>query len=98
MKKISICLALGALLFALSVSAAEAQQPGKIYRIGFLDPSNASSSAVRLKTFWEEIFRLGWIEGKNFTVESRFAEEKTNHLPELAAEADRPGDSPVGAV
>jgi putative tryptophan/tyrosine transport system substrate-binding protein len=89
MKKISICLALGALLFALSVSAAEAQQPGKIYRIGFLDPSNASSSAVRLKTFWEEIFRLGWIEGKNFTVESRFAEEKTNHLPELAAELIR---------
>jgi hypothetical protein len=58
MKKISICLALSALLFALSVSAAEAQQPGKIYRIGFLDPSNASSSAVRLKAFWEEISGL----------------------------------------
>jgi putative ABC transport system substrate-binding protein len=68
---------------------AHAQQPGKMFRIGFLDPSDASSSAVRLKAFWEEIRRLGWVEGKNMSVEYRFAEEKTDRLPELAADLVR---------
>ena len=72
-----------------SASLAQAQQPGKIFRIGLLDPSDARTSAVRLKAFWEELRRLGWIEGKNITVEYRFAEEKTDCLPELAADLVR---------
>jgi putative tryptophan/tyrosine transport system substrate-binding protein len=64
-----------ALLFALS-SSAHAQQPGKIFRIGFLDGSTAAGSAVLLEAFRQELSKLGWIEGKNITIEYRFAEGK----------------------
>ncbi len=77
-------LALIAMLFALCGSA-DAQQPGKIFRIGFLDQSSASGGAVLVKAFLQELSKLGWIEGKNFTIEYRFAEQKLEHLPELAA-------------
>src|SRR5262245_57881162 len=87
MKKKGIGLALGALLFALSVSA-PAQQPGKIFRIGFLDSSTASGSAVLVDAFRQELSKLGWIEEKNFTIEYRFA-EGTERLPEFAADLVR---------
>ena len=54
----------------------EAQQPGKIFRIGFLDTSTASGSAVLVDAFRQEMRKLGWIEGKNITIEYRFAEQK----------------------
>ena len=47
---------------------AEAQQTGKIAHIGFLDSSTASGSAVLLDAFWQEMHKLGWIEGKNITI------------------------------
>ena len=75
MKKKITVLTLSAMLFALSFSA-EAQQPGKIPRIGFLDTSTASGSAVLLEAFRQELSKLGWIEGKNITIEYRFAEQK----------------------
>ena len=74
-----------ALLLALTVPAA-AQQPKKVPRVGFLDSSTASASAVRVEAFWQELRKLGWIEGKNITVEYRFAEQKSERLPELAAD------------
>jgi putative ABC transport system substrate-binding protein len=81
-------LTLSALLFALSVSA-QAQQPGRIFRIGFLDSSTASGMAVLLEAFWQEMRKLGWIEGKNITIEYRFAEQKPERIPELAADLVR---------
>src|SRR6266576_7278573 len=68
---------------------AHAQQAGRIFRIGFLDPSTASGSAVLLEVFRQELSKLGWIEGKNITIEYRFAEQKNERLPELAAELVR---------
>jgi len=68
---------------------ARAQQAGKMFRIGFLDNSTASSIAVLVKAFLQELTTLGWIEGKNFTIEYRFAEQKNERLPELAAELVR---------
>jgi hypothetical protein len=50
-----ITLWLLATLFLANVSLADAQQTGKIFRIGLLDPSDARSSAVRLEAFWQEI-------------------------------------------
>ena len=76
------------MLFALC-SSAEAQQTGKIFRIGFLDPSTASGSAVLVEAFRQELSKLGWIEGKNITIEYRFAEQKPERLPELAADLVR---------
>src|SRR6266545_1147463 len=68
---------------------ATAQQPGKIFRIGYLDNSTASGMAVLVDTFRQELSKLGWIEGKNITIEYRFAEQKPERLPELAAELVR---------
>ncbi len=68
---------------------AEAQQTGKIAHIGFLDSSTASGSAVLLDAFWQEMSKLGWMEGKNITIEYRFAEQKSERLPELAADLVR---------
>jgi putative ABC transport system substrate-binding protein len=75
-------------LLALGVTD-EAQQTGKVLRIGFLDPSTASGIAVFLEAFRQELSKLGWIEGKNITIEYRFAEQKLERLPELAADLVR---------
>jgi putative tryptophan/tyrosine transport system substrate-binding protein len=83
-----LLLTLCAMLFALC-SSAEAQQTGKMFRIGFLDPSTASGSANPLEVFQQEMSKLGWIEGKNIAIEYRFAEQKNERLPELAADLVR---------
>ena len=77
------------IFFVANDPVAQAQQAGKIFRIGFLDVSNASGTAGLLETFRQELRKLGWIEGKNFTVEYRFAEQKSERLPELAADLVR---------
>jgi putative ABC transport system substrate-binding protein len=76
------------LLFALCV-AAEAQQPGKTAHIGFLDNSTASGMAVLLSAFRSELSKLGWIEGKNIAFDYRFTEQRSERLPELAADLVR---------
>ena len=86
MKRIILAVHLFSMLRFLS---AHAQQTGKVARIGFLDPSNASGSAVLVEAFRQELSKLGWIEGKNITIEYRFAEQKPDRLPELAAELVR---------
>src|SRR5215472_4960018 len=80
--------ALSALLFAFCGSAS-AQQPGKIFRIGFLDSSTASGMAVLVDAFRQELSKLGWVEGKNITIEYRFAEQKNERLPELVTDLVR---------
>ncbi len=76
----------GILLFTI---CAHAQQAGKIFRIGFLDSSTASGSALLVDAFRQELSKLGWIEGKNITIEYRFAEGKRERLLELAADLVR---------
>ena len=75
MKRKITVLTLCAMLFALCGSV-NAQQTGKMFRIGFLDASNASGSAVLVDAFRQEMRKLGWTEGKNITIEYRFAEGK----------------------
>jgi hypothetical protein len=75
--------------FALCGAVAQAQQTGKVLRIGFLDSSTAAGSAVLVKAFRQEMSKLGWIEGKNINIEYRFAEQKEERLPELAADLVR---------
>ena len=88
MKKKITVLTLCAMLFALC-SSTHAQQTGKVARIGFLDTSTASGSAVLWDAFRQEMRKLGWIEGKNITIEYRFAEQKPERMTELAAELVR---------
>jgi putative ABC transport system substrate-binding protein len=80
-----------AILLALAMCEvrAEAQQAGKIARIGFLDTSTSSGMAVLVDALRQEIAGLGWIEGKNLMVEYRFAEQRPERLPELAADLVR---------
>jgi putative tryptophan/tyrosine transport system substrate-binding protein len=75
--------------FLASVNPTHAQQPTKILRIGYLDSSTASGSAVLVDAFRQEMRKLGWIEEKNITIEYRFAEQKNERLPELAADLVR---------
>jgi putative ABC transport system substrate-binding protein len=82
-------LALCSMLLA-PCSEVDAQQTGKVARIGFLDPGTASGSASLLQALRQEMRKLGWIEGKNFTIEYRFGEQKQlERMPELAAELVR---------
>jgi putative ABC transport system substrate-binding protein len=85
-KRTHYCLLITILLIT---GLAQAQQTGKIFRIGFLDPSNASGIAALLETFRQELSKLGWIEGKNLVFEYRLAELKPERLPELAADLVR---------
>ena len=70
-------------------AVAQAQQTGKISRIGFLDNSTASGIAVLSVAFRQELSKLGWIEGKNLIIEYRFSGQKRERLPELAADLVR---------
>src|SRR6266481_1060770 len=89
MKKAAVpSILVAVVLLALGVIA-EAQQTGKIFRIGFLDTSTASGSAVLMDAFRQEMRKLGWIEGKNVAIEYRFAEQKPERLWELAVDLGR---------
>jgi putative tryptophan/tyrosine transport system substrate-binding protein len=88
MRKNVIRLTLCAMLFALCAPV-ETQQAGKIFRIGILDPSTASGSAVLWEAFRQELSKLGWVEGKNITIELRFAEQKFERTRDLADELVR---------
>jgi putative ABC transport system substrate-binding protein len=79
------CFALSAMLFALC-SFAQAQQPGRVPRIGFLIASTPSAMAPRLDAFQQGLLELGYMEGKNIVIERRHADGKSDHLPALAAE------------
>src|SRR6476660_6338130 len=80
-----------AIIVALAMCGArtQAQQTGKVFRIGYLDGGTAAGSAVLLDTFRQELSKLGWIEGKNIAIEYRFSEQKRERLPELAADLVR---------
>ena len=71
--------------------AAEAQQAGKVYLIGFLSPSSPSDSRnpLRLGALRQGLRELGYVEGQNIGIESRWAEGKYDRLPDLAAELVR---------
>jgi len=78
----------GAMLFALC-SSAEAQQPAKVPRIGYLAGPSLSSMSARTEAFRQGLRELGYVEGKNIVMEYRYAEGKLDRLPALAAELVR---------
>jgi putative tryptophan/tyrosine transport system substrate-binding protein len=87
-KKITV-LALSVLLLGLSVSA-EARQPAKIPRVGVLAPGRAlSGRAPAIEALRQGLRQLGYVEGKNIIIELRYAENKFERFPELAADLAR---------
>ena len=82
------CLALCAALFALCLSA-EAQQPAKVHRIGYLSAFDPASDSTRSEGIRRALRELGYIEGQNITIEYRYAKGKRERFPELAAELVR---------
>jgi putative tryptophan/tyrosine transport system substrate-binding protein len=73
-------------LILAAIYLAEAQQQGKVPRIGFLSTTSASNIAPNLEAFHQGLREFGYIEGKNIIIEYRWAEGKLDRLPELAAE------------
>ncbi len=73
-------------LTLVSVSLAEAQQPTKVPRIGFLGAASASALTGQLDAFRQGLRELGYIEGQNIVIASRYADGKVDRVPELGAE------------
>jgi putative tryptophan/tyrosine transport system substrate-binding protein len=72
-----------------TVSPAEAQQPGKIPRLGFLAPATRNGTAHLTEVFLQGLREVGYVEGKNIAIEYRWADGKFERLPELAADLVR---------
>jgi putative tryptophan/tyrosine transport system substrate-binding protein len=95
------------LTFAVCAAVVEAQQPKKVFRIGYISGSDAATDAARSEPFRQALRELGYIEGQNIAIEYRYAEGKQDRLPELAADLVRlkvdiiviaGGDSPIRAA
>ena len=78
-----VTLALGVVLGPF---AADAQQAGKVYRIGYLSAPSRQSVEHVLQVFLRALRERGWVEGPNLIIEYRWAEGKVERLPGLAAE------------
>jgi putative ABC transport system substrate-binding protein len=78
----------GAMLFALG-SSAEAQQPKGVPRVGYLSVLSPSSDSARIEAFRHGLRELGYVEGKNVSIDTRYAEGKLDRLADLAGELVR---------
>jgi putative ABC transport system substrate-binding protein len=83
MRRKSFCVALCALLLA-SVRA-QARQPKKVPRVGYLAAASASADSPRLEAFRQGLRDLGYIEGQNIFVDYRHEGRNFERLPDLAA-------------
>ena len=75
----------GVLVFVSVEAMAHGQQPTKTSRIGVLAGGSASSDAARIEALRQGLRDLGYVQGKNLTIDYQYANGKTNRLPELAA-------------
>ena len=77
-----------ALLLAFCVSA-QAQQPAKVARVGYLAAVSAAADAPRFQAFRQGLYELGHIEGQNIIIQHRYEAKGFERLPELAGELVR---------
>ena len=75
-------------LLAVGVMA-EAQQPKKVPRMGYLSEVDRATDSARTEAIRLALRELGYIEGQNIAIEYRYADGKNDRLPELAAELVR---------
>jgi putative ABC transport system substrate-binding protein len=88
-RKAGLALLLGLLPFGAAPLAAQAQQAGRVYRIGYLSAPSRESVARGVEAFLRRLRDLGWVDGENLVIEYRWAEGKVERLPDLAAELVR---------
>ena len=74
------------ILFLVAVNLAQAQQPKKVPRIGYLSPRDPASESSRSEAIRLALRSLGYIEGQNIAIEYRYGEGRLDRLPEVAAE------------
>ena len=86
MRKSIFCFSLCAMLFALC-STVEPQQPGKIYRVGYISPRNEIGRNE--DAFRKRMHELGYVEGKNLVIDWRLASGEISLFPKFAAELVR---------
>jgi ABC-type uncharacterized transport system substrate-binding protein len=86
-KKSSFFIVIAAVL-ALCLPA-EAQQPGKIPRIGYLTAASPITASSQSEAFREALRKLGYVDGKNIVIEWRYADGRSERLPELAVDLVR---------
>jgi putative ABC transport system substrate-binding protein len=86
--KLLLGFVLSATLFVLC-SSADAQQGGKLHRIGVLSPNSPANFFDDADALRQELRDLGYVEGQNLAIEYRYADGKIDRLPELAAELVR---------
>jgi ABC-type uncharacterized transport system substrate-binding protein len=87
----------GAVLLAAPF-AAEGQQAGKVYRIGFLSGGSAVASKSFVQQFRQGLRELGYVEGQNIVIEYRWAEGQVDRLPQLATDLVRIAPDLIVAV
>ena len=75
-----------AILLLAAPLAAEAQQAGKVYRVGYLSAGSRESQEPVYQALLQGLIGRGWIEGQNLMLERRWAEGRTERLPALATE------------
>jgi putative ABC transport system substrate-binding protein len=73
-------------IFSARAFPAEAQQPTRIPRIGYLSSGSGAADLPRAEAFRQGLRDLGYVEGKNIAIDYRRAEGKLNRLPDLAAD------------
>jgi putative ABC transport system substrate-binding protein len=83
MRRRDLFLGVGAVLSPLAARAQQAQKPPVI---GLLAPHSSSIDTPLVSAFVQRLRELGWIEGRNVVIEYRWAEGRTEHLAEFAAE------------
>jgi len=79
----------GSLALLAAPLAVEAQQAGRVYRIGYLSYSSPASNPHLIEAFRQGLRELGWVEGQNITIDSRFAEGRSDAVSDFAAELVR---------
>jgi putative ABC transport system substrate-binding protein len=79
----TVALVLALVMFGVR---AEAQQPKKIAKIGYLLASTPAAAAHNVEAFRQGLRELGYVEGKTVTLEVRYGEARAERLPELARE------------
>jgi putative tryptophan/tyrosine transport system substrate-binding protein len=91
MKKAAALSILVAVILLAGAILAEAQQPKKVFRIGYLSTTDPAAETIRSEPLRAALRELGYREGQNIAIEYRYVEGKADRFPALAAELVRLG-------